>query len=63
MVILPDMYYDSLVSLLLADEVAVTQKLVAVSSKKEKPIAEALVKTFEQKNSAVYFLKVCWCLC
>lgn len=56
--ILPDKCYDSLVALLLADGMEMTKKLASVSSKKEKPVAEALVKAFEAKNCAVHFVKV-----
>jgi len=58
--ILPDKHYDALFQLLIDEQntMSLTKKLVAVSNKKEKPIAECLVKTFEMKRSAVHFIKM-----
>jgi len=57
-VILPEHCYDDLYALLLADRLEMTRKLAEVSNKKEKPVAEALVKAFDAKNCATHFVKV-----
>uniref|UniRef100_A0A6B2L1B6 Ras-GAP domain-containing protein n=1 Tax=Arcella intermedia TaxID=1963864 RepID=A0A6B2L1B6_9EUKA len=54
--ILPDKnYYDLLKTLV--THLSLIDKLVAVSNKKEKPIAECLVKAFEMGRSAVHYIK------
>jgi hypothetical protein len=58
--ILPDKDYDSLFQLLIdaSNTMSLTKKLAAVSTKKEKPVAECLVKTFEMRRSAGHFIKM-----
>uniref|UniRef100_A0A6B2KXY0 Ras-GAP domain-containing protein n=1 Tax=Arcella intermedia TaxID=1963864 RepID=A0A6B2KXY0_9EUKA len=56
-VILKESDYTSLFELLMKDNMELTKKLVAVSNKKEKPIAECLVKAFEMRRLAVHFIK------
>jgi len=54
--ILPDKSYDQIFQFLV-DNPSMILKLACVSSSKEKPVAEALVKSFDVKNSAVHYIK------
>uniref|UniRef100_A0A6B2KXZ5 Ras GTPase-activating protein n=1 Tax=Arcella intermedia TaxID=1963864 RepID=A0A6B2KXZ5_9EUKA len=56
--ILPDKHYDPLFALLIGNSMSLVKQLIAVSNKKEKLIAECLVRAFEMRRSAVSLLKV-----
>lgn len=55
--ILPDKCYNDLFALLVEKDCAITLRLAAVSSKKEKVVAECLVKVFELRRCAVHYIK------
>jgi len=58
--ILQDKEYYTLFQILIEPEntMSLTKKLAAISTRKEKPIAECLVKTFQMKRSAIHFIKM-----
>eukprot|EP01125_Pyxidicula_operculata_P012879 TRINITY_DN4246_c0_g4_i4.p1 TRINITY_DN4246_c0_g4~~TRINITY_DN4246_c0_g4_i4.p1 ORF type:complete len:927 (-),score=205.28 TRINITY_DN4246_c0_g4_i4:99-2879(-) len=55
--ILPDRSYEDLFTLMMEDKLNFTKKLSLASNRKEKSIAESLVKAFEHKRSAVHYIK------
>jgi len=55
--VLPDQSYDELFHLLLVEHMHLTKMLAAVSIKKEKAVADCLVKAFEMRKTAVHFVK------
>jgi hypothetical protein len=55
--ILPDTSYDNLLSLLLEEDMKLTKLFSTISTKKERRVADCLVKSFETRKTAVHFLK------
>jgi hypothetical protein len=55
--VLPDSSYDEFFHLLLVDHMALTKMLGAVSVKKEKVVADCLVKAFEMRKTGVHYVK------
>jgi hypothetical protein len=55
--ILPDMSYDCLLHVMLEDNMRLTKMFSAISTAKERHVADCLVKAFETRKTAVHFLK------